>query len=125
LKKHEKMTLQEARGNQRKLRITDNPEHLVLPKRKWSKSNILSRHTIDKTAAIIVSPREINQKRKSAKPKERSPERMPEEHKNQRQPELFDQKEVFVKEKKVFQGISPFARANKKRSQLDMLFDRY
>jgi hypothetical protein len=50
---------------------------------------------------------------------------MPEEHKNQRQPEIFSQKEVFVKENKVFQGISPFARANKKRSKRDMLFDRY
>ena len=97
MKKHERMTLKEARGNQKKLRIADNPEHLVLPKKKWGKSSINSRHTIDNTAAIIGSPREIHQKNRSAKPKERSTEIIREEHKQQRTPELFYQKDVFVK----------------------------
>jgi hypothetical protein len=74
LKKHERLSLKEARANQKKLRIADIPEHLILPKKKWDKSNKSSRHTIEKTAANIGSPRQIHQKRKSVKLKERSPD---------------------------------------------------
>jgi hypothetical protein len=74
LKKHERLSLKEARVNQKKLRIADIPEHLVIPKKKWDKYNKSSHHTIEKTAAIIGSPRQINQKRKSVKLKERSPD---------------------------------------------------
>jgi hypothetical protein len=125
LKKHERLSLKEARANQKKLRIADIPEHLILPKNKWGQPNKLSRQTIDKTAAIIGSPRQIHQKRISVKLKESSQDEIYEEYKQQRPHEVFDQKEVFDKEKRVFQGISPFARANKKRLQRDIVFDRY